>query len=468
MDYGTRVGAARSPEFLGTAMTVRDSIRRSSAWALALVIANYALFLVFGTPLLTDWLAEWIMARTPNTYAVAILDALGEWAKPFAATGGLAILGFSIFCLDRLVLLAARFTRPRAGALPDHPDPARRQMLRNSTSAALPLLLGAGTVGVAVESWARNRSYARHAIQPTKLWDFHLPPGLESFAPGLVRPAITSTNDFYGMSKNTVDPVIQPMNWRLRITIDGHELRSFTFADLLALPRTVRVTTMRCVSNTLKSNLMGTAEWAGVQLRQLVDPSRIPSSVVEVAFIGQDGHDDSVPIGYAFSDDLLLALGMNGATLNRVHGFPLRLLAPRYYGFKSVKWLSEIRFVTRPYFGTWPKMGYTKEPVVHTMSAIDRVARGEGKLRVGGVSFAGLRGINRVQIRANAGPWQDVQLEAPLSRYTWTRWKGELLIPQTPSVIEARALDGTGAWQSDQETPLFPNGVQGPTIKRLS
>ena len=95
-------------------------------------------------------------------------------------------------------------------------------------------------MGVAVESWARNRSYARHAIQPTKLWDFHLPPGRESFAPGLVRPAITSIDDFYGMSKNTVDPVIQPMDWRLRITIDGHELRSFSFADLLALPRTVR------------------------------------------------------------------------------------------------------------------------------------------------------------------------------------------------------------------------------------
>jgi hypothetical protein len=131
-----------------------------------------------------------------------------------------------------------------------------------------------------------------------------------------------------------------------------------------------------------------------------------------------------------------------------------------------VKWLSEIRLVTRPYLGTWQRMGYTKEPEVHTMSFVDRVVRDGGRLRIGGVSFAGLRGIRQVQIRAGQGDWLDAALEAPLSRFTWTRWQSELDADGAASV-EARALDGHGRWQAVRESPLFPNGVAGPTIRKL-
>jgi hypothetical protein len=266
------------------------------------------------------------------------------------------------------------------------------------------------------------------------------------------------------MSKNTVDPVAEPRSWSLRITLDGAPLKSYSYAELLALPRTRRITTMRCVSNTLKSNLMGTAEWSGLFLGQLFDRTRVPDAVVEVAFIGADGHDDSIAAERAFSGELLLAIGMNGRTLDRVHGFPFRLVAPRYYGFKSVKWLSEIRLVTRPYSGTWQRMGYTKEPEVHTMSFVDRVVSDDGRLQIGGVSFAGLRGIRQVQIRAGQGERVDAALEKPLSQFTWTRWKGELAAGAVS--VEARALDGHGRWQAVQESPLFPNGVAGPTIRK--
>jgi DMSO/TMAO reductase YedYZ molybdopterin-dependent catalytic subunit len=243
--------------------------------------------------------------------------------------------------------------------------------------------------------------------------------------------------------------------------------RTVRYQELLSLPRSQRFQTLRCVSNTLKSDLMGTAEWSGVHLHQLVDRASLPSGLVECAVLGVDGHGDSVPIDYAFSDEFLLALGMNGKTLNRQHGFPLRLLVPRYYGFKHVKWIGEIRFTRQPYFGTWPKMGYTKEPVIHTMSYFDRILREGDRLRVGGAAFAGTRGIRQVQVRAGGGAWQDVTLEAPLSQYTLTRWTGELAVPDGAGILEARALDGTGRWQSDSETPLFPNGVQGPTVRKM-
>lgn len=433
------------------------SLKISSLLALAIVALNHAAYHLLGWPLVTDRIAEWIMARTPNDWSVRLLTGLGEWAKPFAATGGLAAVGFAAFVVTIVFLSLARSSRP----IP--PNPSRRGFL----ASAVPMLMTAGTAGVAFESWARNRTYASRAVEPVDLWPHRPPTERESFAPGLVRPAVTTVEGFYGMSKNTVDPVVDPRSWQLSITLDGRPLRSYSYPELMSLPRIQRYTTMRCVSNTLTSNLMGTAEWSGILLRQLIEPSTVPSPVSEVAFIGIDGHDDSLPASYAFSEELLLALGMNGRTLNRVHGFPFRLVAPRYYGFKSVKWMSEIRLCTKPYFGTWPKMGYTKEPVVHTMSYVDRVRREGETILAGGVAFAGVRGIERVEIRAGDGPWTPAQLEAPLSPYTWTRWKVRLESGGA-DVIEARALARDGRWQAVKETPLFPNGVAGPTIKKLT
>lgn len=434
------------------------ALRYSSVAAFVFTALNYALYYWKGVPLITEIVAEWIMARTPNYYAVVLLDRLGDWAKPFAATGGLAATGFVFFVLWYAALALLKQSRPAP------PSPRRRELLART----VPFVMLAGTAGVAVESWARDRAYARKAVDPVPLWPFHHPEEREQFAPGLVRKAVTSVDQFYGMSKNTVDPVLDPTAWRLKVTLDGRPWKQYSYPQLLALRRIQRYTTMRCVSNTLTSNLMGTAEWSGIFLRQLVDPAEVPSHIVEVAFIGVDGHDDSLPAMYAFSDDLLLALGMNGETLNRVHGFPFRLIAPKYYGFKSVKWMGEIRLCSQPYFGTWPKMGYTKEPVVHTMSYIDRVRRNEGGALAGGVAFAGMRGVQRVEVRAGSAAWTEAQLEAPLSPYTWTRWKANLVIPEGARVIEARALDGTGAWQATAESPLFPDGVKGPTIKRLT
>ncbi len=439
---------------------LRRTLRRSSLAALAVCALNYLLFLKLGTPLATDRIAEWIMARTPNDQAVFLLTWLGEWAKPLAATGGLAAIGAATWLIALAwEILSARLRRPPAAA----PAVAPAGLTRRDVFT--PLVMAGGTALIAGESFARNRAYAARAAEPQPLHAFTPPP--DTFGEGLVRPFITPVEAFYGMSKNTVDPVIDPRQWRLEITLDGRPLRSISYAELFSLPRTQRITTMRCVSNTLKSNLMGTAEWSGLSLRQLVDAARIPSSVVEIAFIGTDGHDDSLAPDHALSEDLVLALGMNGRTLDRTHGFPARIVAPKYYGFKSVKWLREIRLVTRPYSGTWPQMGYTKEPVVHTGTYIDRIRREGGRLRVGGVAYAGIRGVRRVEVRADAGPWVEAQLETPMARYTWTRWKAELDAPRA-EFVQARAQDGEGRWQAEQEKPLFPDGVAGPTIKRVS
>lgn len=451
------------------------------------VIVQYIAFYSAGVPLWTQTIAEWIMARMPSRYSVLILESLGAWAKPAAMTGGLAALGAAAFLIALLpvsgwipaaavsaVAMGWFFEYPSgAGQFlfwlpslfamyvlsrePQPESPARRHFLA--------VVMPAATLAVALESYYRDQSLAKRATTPVDLFPFHIPGERAAFGRGLPRKAVTPVGEFYGMSKNAVDPAIDPASWRLRITVDGRLLRELRYSELLSLPRRERYVTLRCISNTLKSDLMGTAYWSGIFLSQLVDRAALPASIVEAAFLGIDGHGDSLTLDYAFSERALLALGMNGQTLSRTHGFPVRLLCPRYYGFKNVKWLSEIALLTQPYYGTWPKLGYTKEPKVHIASHIDRVSTADGVIRAGGVSFAGDRGIRAVQLRADGGPWIGATLEAPLSGETWTRWYAEL--PAGSRELEARAQDGEGRWQESQEGPLFPDGVTGPTIRRI-
>ena len=479
-------------------MTVREplqrAIRTSSAASLLGLLCHYVCFYLLKTPLLTDQIAEWVMARTPSKYAVAILSGLGSWAKPCAATGALAFLGFVLFCLrwpkmrvPLTVMVGAcaalaiswevgyssllgglAFWTPALASIAFIPaSDARSAKVDESRRSALfhvgyPLLMAGGVVAVAAESFLREAALERRANRPVDLFPFQPPLDRQSFGAGLVRKELTPIPEFYGMSKNAVDPLIDLAAWRLKITLDGRLMRAITYGDLLAMQRQYRYMTLRCISNTLKSDLMGTAEWGGVRLAQLIDRNSLPANVVEAALIGVEGHDDSLQLDYAFGEHALLAVGMNGKTLSRTHGFPLRLLAPSYYGCRNVKWIGEIRFVTRPYYGTWQRLGYTKEPLIHICSHIDHMRRDGGMLQFGGVSFAGTRGIRAVRVRVNGGGWQPARLEAALSNCTWTRWIGQLNA-QPGAIVEANAQDCTGAWQELREGNPFPSGLSGPT-----
>jgi DMSO/TMAO reductase YedYZ molybdopterin-dependent catalytic subunit len=477
------------------------TIQISSAAGLIGLLLHYLAFYVVHTPLLTDQISEWMMARTPSRYAVPILLTLGGWAKPWAATGALATLGFCLFLCRALgVYLPARAKNVSvvvastgiaclldysigyasvSGALAfwvpavaivtfvpttvGLPSTARRNFLVEATRFTVPIIMTGGVVAVAAESYFRELALEKRAVQPEPLFPFQPPLAYRDFGDGLVRHEITRVSEFYGMSKNTVDPVVDLDSWRLRITMDGKLLRSLRFGELLGLSRKFPYVTLRCISNTLQSDLMGTAQWAGIHLSQLLDRGVLPKAIIEAAFIGVDGHDDSVKLDYAYGPDTFLALGMNGKTLSRTHGFPVRLLAPSYYGCRNVKWLGEIRLVSKPYYGTWQRLGYTKEPLIHIASHVDHLRRDGSYLQFGGVSFAGTRCIEAVRVRANGGPWQAARLEPALSPFTWTRWIAQLQTP-AESRIEVNAQDETGAWQELAPGNPFPNGPSGPTI----
>ncbi len=459
---------------------MKTAIERGSlATALGLLV-HYLCHYLFGVPLLTEIIGEWIMARTPNTYSVFLLETMGPWAKPFALTGGLFALGFgmSIVALAQrhnIVFIATlwlgfvflfheTFWYPAVAALVlvaprvEKFSPGRRRLLS--------ALMSSTTLAVAVEGYLRDARLAARAAKPFDLWKFQ--PPVDNFYP-VTRKNVTPIGQHYTMSKNAVDPLIDPNTWRLKFTVDGKEILSLSYLQLLQAKRQQRYVTLRCISNTLKSDLMGTAEWSGFPLRQILDGSTLPPTVKEVAFIGTDGHGDSLPLDYALSDEVFLALGMNGQSLTRAHGFPIRMLCPRYYGFKNVKWIGEIAFVSQPYYGTWPKMGYSKEAKTNTASFIDRAVPGF----VEGVSFAGSRRIEGVEVRLlykdrKPGEWLPAELDNPLNYQCWRRWVFRYTPDPAATHVEVRAKDGNGAWQATEETKLFPSGVAGPTVRKIT
>jgi DMSO/TMAO reductase YedYZ molybdopterin-dependent catalytic subunit len=422
------------------------------------------------------------------------MDAMGEWAKPFAATGGLAILGAGLYAAQRLGHVAFYFTLPVVSyalgypsmpglaafyvpailflAWPRSPVPAagRREALASvGLAASMPL----GAAAVALEAWQRNRILAARSATPRPLFPMRIPEPYVSWGNGLVRKPITPLREFYVMSKNTVDPAPEPAAYRLQIQIDGRPLRSFSYAELLNRPRQERYASLRCISNTLRSNLMATGYWSGIELKQLVRRSELPEGIIEMTVIGIDGHGDSYTLDYAFSGEPLFALGLNGDTLTRNHGFPIRMLSPKYYGFKSIKWIDRIDFVTRPYFGTWPKLGYTKEPVIHPGAYIDKVRVSKGLFEAGGIAYSGHGAVAKVELRTlNAAKepisaWQAATLETPLSQHTFCRWLCALPAGNDARHLEARVQDSSGQLQSPTEKPLSPNGVAGPTLKSI-
>lgn len=504
---------------------LKKTIRDSSVATLIGLFPHYLSFYLAGTPLLTESIAEWIMKNTPSAWAIWLLQWMGPWAKPFAVTGGLFVLGFCLWIpsmlsywrnrkYERMVILAVlavpaillihRFFdyhsaggawafwapalitlflvgKPHLELLDEDWGEAseyahqfigkgkpRRAFLKLAAKAAVPAVMGGGVALVALESYLREVAVARRASSPVSLFSYEEPASAATFAQGLARTWLTPVAKFYRMSKNPVDPAIDPRVWRLQVRSGGRVIRSYSYPELLAMQREIRPVTLRCISNTLNSDLMGNAVWAGVSLSQLVDRAQAPPGTVAVVFEGVDGHGDSLPLDYAFGEETFLALGMNGGTLNREHGFPIRMLCPRYYGFKNIKWLKEIRFVSEPYEGTYQKMGYAREAAVHTMCAIDELREEGGRLLMGGVAFAGSRGIRRVQVRAGGGEWTDAELEPAVSKYSWTRYKASVASAPGITQVQARAMDGDGRWQAEEEIPMFPGGVAGPTVRKLS
>lgn len=281
-------------------------------------------------------------------------------------------------------------------------------------------------------------------------------------------PAITPVDHFYVVSKNFQDPQVATGGWRLKVDGLVGKSMSLDYAALTRLPAADEYVTLECISNDVGGALISTGRFTGVRLTDLVAMTEPSGRAAAVNFEAVDGYTESLPLSLVRSSpEILVAYRLDGSPLAQQHGFPARILIPGHYGMKGPKWLQRISLAAAQQGGYWEEQGWDQQALVRTTSRIDSPQNGAtvrvGPVTVGGVAFAGKRGISAVELSTDGGQtWNQADLEAPLSPFTWVLWRA-MWHPtrQGTALLQVRATDGTGALQSSGEAPSFPSGAAG-------
>ncbi|MEO8285814.1 MAG: molybdopterin-dependent oxidoreductase [Chloroflexota bacterium] len=297
-----------------------------------------------------------------------------------------------------------------------------------------------------------------------------MPPGFEGVKPLLV-PAITPTDSFYITTKNFVDPTVDGNAWNLSFKGMVDNPYTITLKDVMAMPVINKTHTLACISNPVGGSLIGNANWKGVDFGELLRRAKPQSGASEIIVRAADGYADSFPLKIGLDSGVVLAYQMNGADLVGKHGYPVRLLVPNIYGMKNCKWLTEVELTNNDFQGYWEAQGWSDTAVYQTMSRIDYPDKNSiaaGPLYVGGVAFAGSRGIKRVEVSTDGGQtWSDAQLRASLGPDTWTQWLYPWLPTAGDYTLKVRATDGTGEVQTADPAATYPDGATGYHGKRV-
>ncbi|MBI1902237.1 MAG: sulfite oxidase [Planctomycetia bacterium] len=292
------------------------------------------------------------------------------------------------------------------------------------------------------------------------------------------------------------EPRIDAATWRLSVEGLVERPLALSLSDLAELPERTVFATMECAGNGRSfltphvhgvqwgAGAIGHAEWTGVPLKALLERAGMRPGTVDVLFEGCDRGSEAdhpepmnfartLPLAKALERDTLLATHMNGQPLEPIHGFPLRLLVPGWYGVASVKWLSRIEVLDQAFDGYFQTKKYTIQQqtpagaetvVVGPMpvkSEIIRPQEGEtlglGTSRVFGVAWAGQEPVGRVEVSTDGGrSWTEAELIGPRTPYCWTLWEylWEVGAPGRFSIL-ARAASASGRVQPMEHDELL-------------
>ena len=328
-------------------------------------------------------------------------------------------------------------------------DTGRRRVL-----SALPLTIGAASVGVLGLRLLPDWYAAIFNAPETRLQG--------------ASPAITPVDNFYVVSKNFSDPVVDGQGWSLKIGGLVSSPQALSLAQLRALPAATEYVTLECVSNDVGGGLMSTGAFTGVPLRDLVATASPRAGASWVAFTARDGYTESLPLALVTgAPEVLVAYDLDGAPLPSGHGYPARIVLPGHYGMKGPKWLDRIELAAHESGGYWEQQGWDHNAVVKTTARFDTPRDGDivkvGGVTLAGVAFAGTRGVGKVEYSTDGGStWRAAQLDAALSPYTWVLWRATWVPPGEGAYrLVVRATDATGEVQRSESSPSYPSGASG-------
>ena len=354
---------------------------------------------------------------------------------------------------------------PHRGTASFGPTADRRTVLVNGGTLAALLLFGT-LVARGARSSMRQAKTAVTTVLPKPKRKVAVPAG--EFSDAELSPYITPVDDFYRIDTALVVPVVDPDGWTVKITgLVDREL-SFTYDDLLARDLVEVPITIACVSNYVGGDLIGTARWTGVPLKDLLEEAGVQAGADQVVGESVDEFTAGFPLEAAMDGrDAIIAVGMNGRSLTADHGFPARLIIPGLYGYVSAtKWLKEIRLTTfADEQGYWVPRGWSALGPIKTQSRIDVPGNGDtvaaGTAAIAGVAWAPHVGVAGVEFSVDDGPWQPATLAKVASVDTWVQWRGTWDAEPGEHRLRVRAADASGATQTEEEAPPAPDGATG-------
>jgi DMSO/TMAO reductase YedYZ molybdopterin-dependent catalytic subunit len=203
-------------------------------------------------------------------------------------------------------------------------------------------LLGLGALGIATGT--RAQSALSSVLAPVQLRD---PTGLTSLLP------VGDTFRFYSVTGGV--PSRDAASYRLDVGGLVDRPLTLTLADLQSMPQTDLVRDFQCVTGWRVPQV----HWSGVRLATVLDRAGVKSTGQAVRLLSFDGtYTESLTLDQARLPDCIVALKMLGGDVSHDHGGPVRLYAAPMYGYKSIKWLSEIQVVDAVQPGYWEGYGY--------------------------------------------------------------------------------------------------------------
>jgi DMSO/TMAO reductase YedYZ molybdopterin-dependent catalytic subunit len=285
-------------------------------------------------------------------------------------------------------------------------------------------------------------------------------------------------------------PALDATAWRLRIGGRVGTPLDLDLETLRAMPaRTVRVT-LECAGNGRARLIprpisqpwlveaIGTADWTGVPLRDLLVRAGVDASAVDVVFTGADhgiergveqDYQRSLTVEQALESDVLVAYEMNGVPLPPQHGYPVRLVVPGWYGMAHVKWLVGVDVVDTPFDGFQQAVAYrmrlaadeSGDPVERIapralivppgfpdFMSRTRVVR-PGRVALEGRTWSGRAPVARVEVSTDGGQtWHEATLEPDQGhRWAWRRFTHEWTATPGRYRLTARATTTDGETQ---------------------
>ncbi|MFW9777849.1 MAG: molybdopterin-dependent oxidoreductase [Candidatus Heimdallarchaeota archaeon] len=179
---------------------------------------------------------------------------------------------------------------------------------------------------------------------------------------------ITPNDEFFKQAIDLFD--IDPDSYRLYVTGEVANPLSLSLEEIKSMPVTSETVRLTCVDYKQGAlSLTGVANWTGVRLSHILNLSEINyQAAKDIAFYTPDlspyGYTTSLALEEAFWGDVILAYEMNGEILPKEHGFPIRLVCPRFFGYKWIKWIAYINVTAFDYHGYWENRGYNDTPYV--------------------------------------------------------------------------------------------------------